>query len=501
MTLHAPGPDPLPATTDAAHDLARATLLDAHGLDEARLLRGLAQALGAGGEHADLYLKSSVAESWSLEGGRVHRGSFAMEQGFGLRGLQGEQAVLATSQCIDAEQVQRAAGVVRGALGAGDVRGTAVLPVAAPVLAPITVPLPARYGHDDPVAGAEAAAKIALLETLDAAARGRDPRVVEVRATLSSARALVFIARDDGLCAGDVRPSVRLDLSVQVLQQGRRESASRTVGGRGGLSPFTPQALRQLAQRTVDAALGKLDARPAPAGVMSVVMGPGWNGVLLHEAVGHGLEADFNRRGASAFAGRIGERVAAPGVTIVDDGTLAGGRGSLHVDDEGTPGRCTTLIEDGILVGYINDRLSARLTGAAPTGNGRRESHDVLPLPRMTNTYLRAGGVAPEEIIASVAQGIYVAHLGGGQVDISSGRFVFNASEALLIEQGRLTAPLKAVTVLGDGPESLKKVRLIGHDLQIDAGAGLCVKAGQSLPVGVGQPTLRIDEMTVGGTG
>ncbi|AKJ70320.2 metalloprotease TldD [Pandoraea thiooxydans] len=482
----------LGGTTADAYGSASDALLSRNGLGEDNLISNASLALGKGGDYADIYLKSSMVESWAIESGEVKRGSFGIDQGFGVRAVRGEQSVLATSQRIDFPSVRQACNVVAGPLGAQASNGNAVVRM--------NQATPIYYGFDDPVAAIDSSEKTALLEAIDNAARRYDARVVEVMASLTVSRDIVFIARHDGYCGSDIRPLSRLDVMVQVMQNGRRESASRTIGGRGNLGGLTQQAIRELAAEAVDAALSKLDAQAAPAGTMTVVIGPGWNGVLLHEAVGHGLEGDFNRRGASAFAGRIGQRVAAPGVTIVDDGTVVGSRGSVNIDDEGTPGQCTTLIEDGILTGYMQDTLNARLAGVASTGNGRRESYDVLPMPRMTNTYMRSGGVDPDEIIASVKRGIYVAHLGGGQVDITSGRFVFSASEAFLIDNGKLTTPVKGATVLGDGPESLKRVKLIGNDLRIDTAAGVCGKGGQSVPVGVGQPTLRIDEMTVGGT-
>lgn len=479
--------------TSTAYCRARWGLLAASGLDETQLLAGVSRALRKGGDYADLYLKSSVAESWHLERGKVTRSNYNQSQGFGLRLMEGEQSVLTSADRFDATAIGKAADLAADAVGHAPVSP-----------AGLVLKLPKRgptyYTLDDPLPSLDAAHKIALLESVDRACRARSPLVVEVMASLSISLDLVFLARNDGYCGGDVRPLVRLDVAVQVVRNGRREGASRTLGGRVGLATFDHAAIESVAALAVDAALIKLEARAAPAGTMTVVIGPGWNGVMLHEAVGHGLEGDFNRRGSSAFAGRIGQRVAAPGVTIVDDGTVPGSRGSLNIDDEGTPGQCTTLIEDGILVSYMQDSLNARLMGVANTGNGRRESYDVLPMPRMTNTYMRAGGVDPAEIIASVKQGIYIAHLEGGQVDISSGRFMFAASEAFLIENGRLSAPVKGATVLGNGPQSLKNVKLIGNDLEINMASGVCGKAGQSVPVGVGQPTLRIDGMTVGGT-
>ncbi|WP_075257936.1 metalloprotease TldD [Herbaspirillum camelliae] len=471
--------------------IARAGLMTPYGLDETHLFAGLRTALSKGGDFADLYVKSSEFEHWALEGGRVNRGRYDQDLGFGLRVLHGDQSLLATASSLDLASIMRAADAVSSS------RAQAASPVAA---IRIEGGKKTYYAPLDPLLALSADGKISLLETVNALARAYDSRVVEVNASLSLSRDLIMLARYDGFLGGDVRPLIRLDLTVQVMAHGRRESASRALGGRSDPAAMDEPRIRQLVKETVDAALVKLDARATPAGTMNVVIGPGWNGVLLHEAIGHGLEGDFNRRGSSAFSGRIGERVAARGVTIVDDATVIAGRGSLNMDDEGVPGQCTTLVEDGILKGYMQDILNARLMQEKSTGNGRRQSYDVLPMPRMTNTYMCAGDVDPDEIIASVRHGIYIASLGGGQVDISSGRFMFSASEAFLIEAGRLTAPLKGATVVGDGADALTHIKLVGNDLQIDLARGVCIKQGQSLPVGVGQPTLRIDSMTVGGT-
>jgi TldD protein len=341
---------------------------------------------------------------------------------------------------------------------------------------------------------------VKLLERIEQMARRRDPRITQVMAGLAGEYDIVLVARSDGALAADVRPLVRLSLTVIVEQDGRREIGSGGGGGRFDYGYFTDEVLTQYVDAAVHGALVNLDARPAPAGTMTVVLGPGWPGVLLHEAVGHGLEGDFNRKGSSAFAGRIGERVAAPGVTVVDDGTLPQRRGSLNIDDEGNPTQCTTLIEDGILKGYLQDTLNARLMKLPVTGNARRESYAALPMPRMTNTYMLNGTRDPQEIIASVKRGLYAVNFGGGQVDITNGKFVFSASEAYLIENGKITHPVKGATLIGSGPEALKYVSLIGNDMALDPGVGVCGKEGQSVPVGVGQPTLRIDRMTVGGT-
>ena len=356
------------------------------------------------------------------------------------------------------------------------------------------------YAPLDPLASLPADLKVKLLERVEQMARGLDPRVTQVMASLGGTYEIVMVARSDGVMAADVRPLVRLSIQVIAEENGRRESGGAGGGGRFDYGYFTDAILLEYAQQAVHAAMTNLKARPAPAGTMNVVLGNGWPGILLHEAVGHGLEGDFNRKGSSAFSGRIGERVAAKGVTVVDDGTIADRRGSLNIDDEGNPTQCTTLIEDGILKGYIQDALNARLMKMKPTGNGRRESFAHVPMPRMTNTYMLNGDRDPEEIIKSVKKGLYAKNFGGGQVDITSGKFVFSASEAYMIEDGKVTYPVKGATLIGNGPEALKRVKMIGNDMKLDSGVGTCGKEGQSVPVGVGQPTLRIDGLTVGGT-
>ena len=356
------------------------------------------------------------------------------------------------------------------------------------------------YPGIDPIASLDSTAKVSLLEQAEQRARARDPRVVQVMAGLACEFDVVLVARADGVLAADVRPLVRLSVTVIAEQGGRREVGSAGGGGRFGLAYFDDAQIGKYVDEAVDAALVNLEARPAPAGEMTVVLGPGWPGILLHEAVGHGLEGDFNRKGSSAFSGRIGQRVAAKGVTVLDDGTLADRRGSLNVDDEGHASGRNVLIEDGILKGYIQDSLNARLMGVAPTGNGRRESYAHIPMPRMTNTYMLGGDREPKEIVASIKKGLYATNFGGGQVDITSGRFVFSASEAYWVENGKILYPVKGATIVGSGPESLKKVSMIGNDMRLDSGVGTCGKEGQSVPVGVGQPTLRIDGLTVGGT-
>ena len=472
-------------------DIARPLLLAENGLD----LSVLEQAFATLGTHqaddADLYFQHTRSESWSLEEGQVKSGSFNIDQGVGIRAVSGEKTAFAYSDDITAPAILEAARSVRTIAAAGQ-NARAYQPAE-------------KRGHQlyaslDPIGSLAEADKIALLHRLETYTRALDPRITQVMASLAGEYDVVMIARQDGLLAADVRPLVRLSLQVIVEQDGRREQGSSGGGGRFDYAWFDEARLADYAQKAVDQALINLAADPAPAGTMTVVLGPGWPGILLHEAIGHGLEGDFNRKGSSAFSGRIGQRVAAPGVTVLDDGTLTDRRGSLNIDDEGTPTQATVLIEDGILKGYLQDRLNARLMGVAPTGNGRRESFAHLPLPRMTNTYMRAGAHDPGEILASVKKGLYASNFGGGQVDITSGKFVFSTSEAWLIENGRLTRPVKGATLIGNGPDVLTRVAMIGNDLALDPGVGTCGKEGQSVPVGVGQPTLRIDGLTVGGT-
>ncbi len=472
---------------------AKALLLDPYELDESRLQKVLATIFEHRADYADLYFQYTRNESFSLEEGIVKSGSFDIEQGVGVRAVAGDRTAFAYSDDISVESLTEAALTARAIArqGSGKSRVT-------PRIAPrkqVTL-----YGSDDPVASLDAAAKIRLLEHIEQLARARDPRVKQVMANLGAEYDVVLVARSDGVLAADVRPLVQLSITVIVEEHGRREQGFSGGGGRHGLSFFDEERLAEHAHKAVDQALANLNARPAPAGVMPVVLGPGWPGVLLHEAVGHGLEGDFNRKGSSAFAGRIGERVASRGVTVVDDGTMPDRRGSLNIDDEGNPTQRTVLIEDGILRGYIQDSLNARLMKVAPTGNGRRESFAHLPMPRMTNTYMLAGAHDPEEIIRSVKSGLYASNFGGGQVDITNGKFVFGMAEAYLIENGRITAPVKGATLIGNGPDALTRVTMVGNDMELDLGIGTCGKDGQSVPVGVGQPTLRIEGLTVGGT-
>jgi TldD protein len=472
-------------------ETAQQTLLAPHDLEAGKLERVFA-ALGARKiDDADLYFQYSRYEGWSLEEGIVKSGSFNIEQGVGVRAISGEKTAFAYSDEISYNALQDAARATRAIAAAGQSRRTKSNQAKLPV------PL---YREIDPIASLRSPDKVALLERLERKCRALDPRVTQVMASLGGEYEVVLIACADGRISADVRPLVRLSVQVIAEQDGRRETGSGGGGGRTDYAHFTDETLDAYARQAVSQALVNLEAKPAPAGTMTVVLGPGWPGVLLHEAVGHGLEGDFNRKGSSAFSGRIGQRVAARGVTVIDDGTLPNRRGSLTVDDEGNPTQRTVLIEDGVLRGYLQDSLNARLMKMPVTGNGRRESFAHLTLPRMTNTYMLAGKDDPAEIIASVKTGLYATNFGGGQVDITSGKFVFSAAEAYMIEDGKVTHPVKGATLIGNGPDALTRVSMIGNDLKLDSGIGTCGKEGQSVPVGVGQPTLRIDGLTVGGT-
>ena len=479
--------------------IARALLLEPFGLDEAKLAQALATIATHRIDDADLYFQYTRSEGWSLEEGIVKSGSFGIDQGVGVRAVGGEKTAFAYSDDISEAALLDAARTVRTIAAAGQSRrvkvGTKSTLAGSRVL----------YAPMDPIATLDSTQKVALLEKVEQRARKKDPRIVQVMAGLAAEYDVVLVARADGTIAADVRPLVRLSLTVIAEQTiggvVRRESGNGGGGGRFGLGYFQDDVIEEYVSAAVNAALTNLGSRPAKAGMMSVVLGPGWPGVLLHEAIGHGLEGDFNRKGSSAFAGKIGERVAAKGITIVDDGTLADRRGSLNIDDEGNTTNCTTLIEDGILKGYMQDSLNARLMKSGVTGNGRRESYAHLPMPRMTNTYMLNGERDPNEIIASVADGIYAVNFGGGQVDITNGKFVFSTTEAYRIENGKITYPVKGATLIGNGPDALTRVSMIGNDMALDGGIGTCGKDGQSVPVGLGQPTLRIDGLTVGGTG
>jgi TldD protein len=475
-----------------SQSLAESRLLLPAGLDTGGLDRAFGALLGPGIDFGDLYFQHVRRESWTVEDGIVKDGAHSIEQGVGVRAISGEKTGFAYSDDINAQALIEAAGSARAIARSGTTHASRTL-----------VPANARslYAGVDPIDALGNEDKVESLRRLDKLLRASDPRVQQVMVGLSGGVDTVLVARSDGVLASDVRPLVRLNVQVIVEQNGRRESGYAGGGGRYSYAElFADGKPEAWAREALRQALVNLEAVDAPAGVMPVVLGSGWPGVLLHEAVGHGLEGDFNRKGTSTYAGRIGQRVASPGVTIVDDGTLQGRRGSLNVDDEGTTTNCTTLIEDGVLVGYMQDTLNARLMGMQPTGNGRRESFAHLPMPRMTNTYMRAGTHDPEEMIRSVKRGLYAVNFGGGQVDITSGKYVFSATEAYLIEDGKVTAPVKGATLIGNGPETMQRVSMIGNDLALDEGVGVCGKDGQSVPVGVGQPSLLIDQITVGGT-
>jgi len=463
------------------------------GLDETNLSTTLGSMMRGGVDYADLYFQVSRSESWTLEDGIIREGSFNLDQGVGVRATSGEKTGFAYSDELVMPALQQAASAARAIARQG--QGKSVQAWTRTEVAPL-------YPGDDPTTSIDDAQKTTLLSEIDTATRNLDTRVEQVIVSLASSQDLMLLAASDGTMAADVRPLIRLNISVILEQDGRREQGYAGGGARTNLNYFLDGDLpMDYAREAVRQAIVQLEAQAAPAGTMPIVLGPGWPGILLHEAVGHGLEGDFNRKGTSAFSGKLGQKVASPLCTIVDDGTLADRRGSLSVDDEGTPGQYSVLVEGGILKGYMQDKLNARLMGVESTGNGRRESFAHVPMPRMTNTYMLAGPHDPEEIIASVEKGIYAPNFGGGQVDITSGKFVFSASEAYLIEKGKVTAPIKGAMLIGDGPEALNKISMVGNDLQLDSGVGTCGKEGQSVPVGVGQPTLKIDEITVGGTG
>ncbi len=468
-------------------------LLGPGGLAIESLPAVLGELAGPGIDAADLYFHGQVSETWVLEDGIVKEGSFNLDQGVGVRAQSGEKTGFAYSNAITAEALSQAARAARSISRAGQHGRVQVF--ASPQVT-------ALYAQDNPLDVLSRAEKVELLKRVDVATRALDPRIQQVTVSLAGVWERILVAATDGSLAADVRPLVRFNVSVIVEQNGRRERGGHGGGGRTDYRYFLNEDRAMgYAREALRQALVNLEAIPAPAGSMPVVMGAGWSGVLLHEAVGHGLEGDFNRKGSSAYSGRMGEKVASSLCTIVDDGTLFERRGSLSVDDEGTPTQCTTLIENGVLKGYMQDKLNARLMGVAATGNGRRESYAHLPMPRMTNTYMLAGESDPQEIIASVKRGLYCANLGGGQVDITSGKFVFSTSEAYLIENGKITTPVKGATLIGNGPEAMARVSMVGNDLALDSGVGTCGKDGQSVPVGVGQPTLKIDVITVGGTG
>jgi TldD protein len=478
--------------TQSAFDIVEQTILEPAELQETQLRAVLDELMGKSIDAADAYFQVTRQESWVLEDGIVKEGSHNLEQGVGVRAMCGEKTGFAYSDDIQLNALLAASRSAKAiARGGQQSRVQAWRRTQAPALYQPLNPLPSLTDSE----------KVALLEAADQEARRVDPRVKQVFVTLAGVHDVMLVAASDGTLASDIRPLVRLNVTVIVEQNGRREQASHGGGARLDYRYFTHNDLaKTYAREAVRQALVNLDAEDAPAGSMPVVLGPGWPGVLLHEAIGHGLEGDFNRKGTSAFAGRLGEKVASELCTVVDDGTLPDRRGSLTVDDEGTPSQNTVLIENGILKGYMQDKLNARLMGMQPTGNARRESYAHLPMPRMTNTYMLAGPHDPQEIIKTVKKGLYAVNFGGGQVDITNGKFVFSASEAYLIEDGKITRPVKGATLIGNGPDVLTKVSMVGNDLQLDTGVGTCGKDGQSVPVGVGQPTLKIDQLTVGGT-
>ncbi|MGR8919549.1 MAG: metalloprotease TldD [Gammaproteobacteria bacterium] len=479
--------------SDSNLELARSRLLEPVGMGLGDLEAVLGELARGQVDLGDIYLEATRSESWSLEDGIVKEGVHSIRHGAGVRAVSGEQTGFAYSDDLTLPALSEAAGTARAIARAGQTRDVRLVSA--------TSGLTPLYSADDPLAGTTTEDKLAVLRALDARVRAADPRVAEVMVGLSAQHSAVMVLTADGTLAADVRPLVRLNVTCIVEQDGRRETATYGGGGRTGYAAlFADDAPAKIADEAVRQALVALDAEDAPAGEMTVVLGAGWPGILLHEAIGHGLEGDFNRKGTSAFSGRIGEKVADDACTVVDDGTLPDRRGSLTVDDEGTPSSCTVLIENGRLRGYMQDRHNAGLMGAALTGNGRRQSFAHRPMPRMTNTYMLNGEREPGEIIASVNKGLYAVSFGGGQVDITNGKFVFSASEAYLIENGRITAPVRGATLIGNGPDVLTRVSMVGNDLALDNGVGTCGKDGQSVPVGVGQPTLRIDELTVGGT-
>ena len=473
-------------------DAVMTRLLEPAGLGERQLSTTLGSLMRSGVDYADLYFQVTRQESWTLEDGIIREGSFSLDQGVGVRANSGEKTGFAYSDELMLPALEAAAGAARAIARQGqDRRVQAWQRSSAATL----------YPQSDPTTSIDDEQKTQLLLELDAATRALDPRVEQVIISMASSQDLVLVAASDGTLAADVRPLIRLNLSVILEQNGQREQGYGGGGARADLDYFLDGELPlEFAREAVRQASVQFEAQPAPAGTMPVVLGNGWPGILLHEAVGHGLEGDFNRKGVSAFSGKLGQKVATELCTIVDDGTIANRRGSLAVDDEGTQGQNTVLVENGILRGYMQDKLNARLMGVEPTGNGRRESFAYIPMPRMTNTYMLAGKHDPDAIIASVEKGLYAPNFGGGQVDITSGKFVFSASEAYLIENGKVTTPVKGAMLIGDGPEALHKISMVGNDLELDTGVGTCGKDGQSVPVGVGQPTLKIDELTVGGT-
>jgi len=473
-------------------NLVKQTILTPVGIQDSDIEKIMSRLLSSPIDAADIYFQSSHSESWVMEGGIIKEGSHNIEQGAGVRAVSGEKTGFAYSDRIELPVLMEAANNVKSIVRQGQ---------EAQVGLKQAVNWPQYYPMANPLKSLSDQQKIELLRRVDTETRKLDSRIEEVIVSLVSAHESILVANQDGSLAADIRPLVRMNVTVIVEEKGHREQGSMGGGGRSDYSYFIDQdRALEYGKEAVRQALVNLEAEDAPAGNMTVVLGPGWPGILLHEAIGHGLEGDFNRKGTSAFSGRVGERVASDLCTVVDDGTLQGRRGSLSIDDEGTPTEKTVLIENGILKGYMQDKLNARLMGVKSTGNGRRESYASLPMPRMTNTYMLAGQHHPEDIIRSVKKGLYAKNFAGGQVDITSGKFVFSASEAYLIENGKITRAIKGATLIGNGPDVLTKVSMVGNDLELDSGVGTCGKDGQSVPVGVGQPTLKIDGLTVGGT-
>jgi len=485
---------PSDSSSIVAIDAARASLLDPFDLNESKLIDALGTVFEHRVDYADLYFQLTRNEGWSLDEGIVKGGSFSIDQGVGVRAVSGEKTAFSYSDEISVQALDSAAKATRTIARAGG--GAKKL----------TKKLKPGKRHDlyqdiDPIAGMGASAKVALLERVDKMARKKEPLVSQVMASLAAEHDTILVARSDGLIAADVRPLVRISVSVIVERDGRREQGYSGGGGRFELTELSDEMIEHHVSEAVRQAMVNLKSQPAPAGSYPVVLGPGWPGVLLHEAVGHGLEGDFNRKGSSVFSGRIGERVASEGVTVIDDGTIEQRRGSLNIDDEGNPTARNVLIEDGILKGYLQDTLNARLMKTAVTGSGRRESFAHLPMPRMTNTFMLGGKYDAQEVVASLDRGLYAVNFGGGQVDITNGKFVFSASEAYWVEKGKIKYPVKGATLIGSGPEAMNQVDMIGDDMKLDPGIGVCGKDGQSVPVGVGQPTLKINGLTIGGTG
>ncbi len=502
MKIEQPNLSNISLTNINHFETANDVLLRPAGLDATSLQGVLANIMSHQVDYADLYFQYSRAESWGLEEGQVKSGNFSIDQGVGVRAVSGEKTAFAYSDDINLPALQQAANATKSiaALGLEQTRGLEQTGKSLTDKNIVTRQANQLYLPQDPIASLSADAKVKLLERLERFTKQIDPRVTQVMASIAGEYEVIMVARSDGVMAADVRPLVRISVQVHVEQDGKREQGASGGGGRFDYSYFTDEVLQSYAQKAVHQALVNLDARSAPAGSMTVVLGSGWPGILLHEAIGHGLEGDFNRKGSSAFANMLGKRVAAKGITVVDDGTIQDRRGSLSMDDEGNPTNKTVLIEDGILRGYIQDTLNARLMNMPVTGNARRESYAHIPMPRMTNTYMMNGDKDPAEIIKSVKKGLYAANFGGGQVDITSGKFVFSAAEAYMIEDGKITYPVKGATLIGNGPDVLTRVSMIGNDMALDSGVGTCGKEGQSVPVGVGQPTLKIDGLTVGGT-